>query len=67
MPGFLGHVLEDGFSAVHAKHGIAAFLLGLACFGVAWFNVGPKKAARRLRPDRTDRTGSVSLKCGFAD
>jgi len=33
MPGFLGH--EDGVSVVHVKHGIAAFLLGLARFAVA--------------------------------
>jgi uncharacterized membrane protein HdeD (DUF308 family) len=27
----------------HTKHGIAAILLGLACFAFAWFNTGPKK------------------------
>ena len=27
------------------KHGIAAFLVGLACFVFAWFNTGPKKRA----------------------
>jgi hypothetical protein len=25
------------------KHGIAAFLVGLACLAFAWFNTGPKK------------------------
>jgi len=25
------------------KHGIAAFLLGLACFAFAWFKSGPKR------------------------
>jgi hypothetical protein len=25
------------------KHGIAAFLLGLACFAFAWFRSGPKR------------------------
>jgi hypothetical protein len=32
------------------KHGIAAFLVGLACLAFAWFNTGPKKSARRA-PD----------------
>ncbi len=27
----------------HTKHGIAAFLVGLACFAFAWFRSGPKK------------------------
>jgi len=27
----------------HVKHGIAAVLVGLACFAFAWFNTGPKK------------------------
>jgi hypothetical protein len=27
------------------KHGIASFLVGLACFAFAWFNSGPKKGA----------------------
>ena len=27
------------------KHGIAAFLVGLACLAFAWFNTGPKKRA----------------------
>jgi uncharacterized membrane-anchored protein YitT (DUF2179 family) len=43
VPGFLGH--EDGVSAVHVKHGIAAFLLGVACFAFAWFNLGPKQTS----------------------
>jgi 1,4-dihydroxy-2-naphthoate octaprenyltransferase len=25
------------------KHGIAAFLVGLACFVFAWFRTGPKR------------------------
>jgi UDP-N-acetylmuramyl pentapeptide phosphotransferase/UDP-N-acetylglucosamine-1-phosphate transferase len=29
----------------HVKHGIAAFLVGLACLAFAWFNTGPKKSA----------------------
>jgi UDP-N-acetylmuramyl pentapeptide phosphotransferase/UDP-N-acetylglucosamine-1-phosphate transferase len=41
VPGFLGH--EDSVSSVHIKHGIASFLLALACFAFAWFNLGPKK------------------------
>lgn len=39
-PGIFGH--EDGVSAVHVKHGIASFLLGLACFAFAWFQTDPK-------------------------
>jgi drug/metabolite transporter (DMT)-like permease len=36
---------EAGSSHHHVKHGIAAFLVGLACFAFAWFNSGPKKSA----------------------
>jgi hypothetical protein len=42
-PSLFGH--ENGVSAVHVKHGIACFFLGLACFAFAWFHLGPKKAA----------------------
>ena len=42
LPSFFpGH--EAGSSHHHVKHGIAAFLLGLACLAYAWFNSGPKK------------------------
>ena len=42
LPSFFpGH--EDGSSHHHVKHGIAAFLVGLACLAFAWFNSGPKK------------------------
>ncbi len=42
LPSFFpGH--EAGSSHHHVKHGIAAFLLGLACIAFAWFNSGPKK------------------------
>ena len=42
LPSFFpGH--EAGSSHHHAKHGIAAVLVGLACFAFAWFNTGPKK------------------------
>ena len=44
LPSFFpGH--ETGSSHHHVKHGIAAFLVGLACFAFAWFNSGPKKSA----------------------
>jgi hypothetical protein len=43
VPGFLGH--ESGVSAVHVKHGVASFLVGLACFAFAWFQSGPKHAS----------------------
>ncbi len=42
LPSFFpGH--QAGSSHHHTKHGIAAILLGLACFAFAWFNTGPKK------------------------
>ena len=44
LPSFFpGH--EAGSNHHHVKHGIAAFLVGLACFAFAWFNSGPKKSA----------------------
>ena len=44
LPGlFPGH--EAGSAHHHVKHGIAAFLVGLACFVFAWFRSGPKKTA----------------------
>ncbi len=42
LPSFFpGH--EAGSSHHHAKHGIAAFLLGVACLVFAWFNTGKTK------------------------
>ncbi len=42
LPSFFpGH--EAGSSHHHAKHGIAAFLVGLACLVFAWFKTGPKR------------------------
>jgi hypothetical protein len=42
LPGFFpGH--EAGSGHHHAKHGIAAFLVGVACFVFAWFRTGPKR------------------------
>jgi len=42
LPSFFpGH--ESGSSHHHVKHGIAAFLVGLACFAFAWFRTGPKR------------------------
>jgi len=44
LPSFFpGH--EAGSTHHHTKHGIAAVLVGLACFVFAWFNTGPKKRA----------------------
>src|SRR5579864_4653623 len=43
LPSFFpGH--QAGSSHHHTKHGIASFLVGLACFAFAWFNTGPKKS-----------------------
>jgi 1,4-dihydroxy-2-naphthoate octaprenyltransferase len=42
LPSFFpGH--EAGSGHHHVKHGIAAFLLGIACFVYAWFKTGPKR------------------------
>jgi hypothetical protein len=39
LPSFFpGH--QAGSSHHHTKHGIAAFLVGLACLVFAWFNTG---------------------------
>ena len=44
LPGFFpGHTA--GSNHHHVKHGIAAFLVGLACFAFAWFRSGPKRPA----------------------
>jgi drug/metabolite transporter (DMT)-like permease len=41
LPGFFpGH--EAGSNHHHVKHGLAAFLLGLACLAFAWFQSGPR-------------------------
>jgi len=43
LPSFFpGH--QAGSNHHHAKHGIAAFLVGLACFVFAWFNTGGERA-----------------------
>jgi hypothetical protein len=42
LPGFFpGHQAGSGHH--HVKHGIAAFLVGLACLAFAWFRTGPKR------------------------
>ncbi len=42
LPGFFpGH--QAGSDHHHVKHGIAALLVGLACFAFAWFRSGPKR------------------------
>ena len=43
LPSFFpGH--QAGSGTHHTKHGIAALLLGLACFVFAWFQTGPTRA-----------------------
>jgi uncharacterized membrane protein HdeD (DUF308 family) len=45
LPSFFpGHVSASNpeADAHHVKHGIAALLVGLACFAFAWFQTGPK-------------------------
>ena len=41
LPGFFPGQ-QAGSSHHHIKHGIAAFLVGLACLAFAWFRSGPK-------------------------
>ena len=44
LPGFFpGH--DAGSDHHHTKHGIAAFLLAIACFVFAWFKSGPRRTA----------------------
>jgi hypothetical protein len=46
LPSFFpGHVSASSSEAAHhhTKHGIAALLLGLACFVFAWFQTGPRR------------------------
>jgi uncharacterized membrane-anchored protein YitT (DUF2179 family) len=44
LPSFFpGHAA--GSSHHHVKHGIAAFLLGIACYVFAWFQSGPKRSS----------------------
>jgi hypothetical protein len=38
LPGYAAHSAHH-----HVKHGIAAFLLGLAAFALAWFQAGPRR------------------------
>jgi hypothetical protein len=41
LPSFFpGHDAHS--STTHVKHGIAALLLGLGCFVLAWFATGPR-------------------------
>jgi hypothetical protein len=43
LPSFFpGH--QAGSSHHHVKHGIASFLVGLACLVFAWFNTGGPRA-----------------------
>jgi hypothetical protein len=45
LPSFFpGH--ESGSDHHHVKHGIAAFLVGLACLAYAWFQTGSGRSSR---------------------
>ena len=44
LPGFFPGQ-QAGSSHHHVKHGIAAFLLGLALLAFAWFQSAPKKTS----------------------
>jgi hypothetical protein len=42
LPSFFpGH--QAGSNHHHLKHGIASFLVGLACLAYAWFQSGPRR------------------------
>jgi len=44
LPSFFpGH--QAGSAHHHVKHGIASFLVGLACLVFAWFNTGQKQTS----------------------
>jgi ammonia channel protein AmtB len=48
LPSFFpGH--QSGSNHHHAKHGIAAFLLGIACLVFAWFQSGAQRRAPASR------------------
>jgi hypothetical protein len=48
LPSFFpGHAA--GSTHHHVKHGIAAFLIGLACLVFAWFRSGPTRSAAASR------------------
>jgi hypothetical protein len=45
LPSFFpGH--QAGSAHHHVKHGIAAAVLGIGCFVVAWFQTGPASSRR---------------------
>jgi hypothetical protein len=49
LPSFIpGH--QAGSAHHHVKHGIAALLLGLACFVFAWFQTEPSAGSRAGAP-----------------
>ena len=49
LPSFFpGHQAGSGHH--HVKHGIAAFLVGLACLAFAWFNTGSKPSSAAPTP-----------------
>ena len=50
LPGFFPGQ-QAGSTHHHVKHGIAAFLVGLACLAFAWFNTGPKKRDAGQAPE----------------
>jgi hypothetical protein len=45
LPGFLGY--QAGLTKTHAKHGIVAIVLAIACFAFAWLRDDARSAERR--------------------
>jgi uncharacterized membrane protein HdeD (DUF308 family) len=57
LPSFFpGHVSASASEADHhhTKHGLAALVVGLACFAFAWFQTGPKARAREQGGSNSD-------------
>jgi hypothetical protein len=65
LPSFFpGH--QSGSSHHHVKHGIAAFVVALACFVFAWFQTGPPRerdgaGASDGEDQRADRSGGDAV------
>jgi hypothetical protein len=47
LPSFFPGHSSTPTSHHHVKHGIAAFVVALACFVFAWFQTGPAATAQR--------------------
>ncbi|MDE3112009.1 MAG: hypothetical protein KGN00_07700 [Chloroflexota bacterium] len=46
LPGFFPGY-DTAITRAHLKHAVAAVLLGLGCFVLAWFSTGPRSARQQ--------------------